>query len=147
MRLRLGCNRWRGLWTRAVAAFAAAIIMIASVRVRGAELPRTVRIQIEASEDVSSLFPGAPRLQSFAWAQWDGKWIFLGGRTGGYHGIGQGDVDFPRSRANLKIWVVVPSESGPARTYGFSVADLPAGPPTVQGSRGSDNPPARPEWR
>jgi len=23
-----------------------------------------------------------------------GKWIFIAGRTGGYHGIGQGDVDF-----------------------------------------------------
>jgi hypothetical protein len=95
-------------------------------RVAGAELPRVAPIQIEASEDVSSSFPGAPQLQSFAWAQWDGKWVFIGGRTGGYHGIGQGDVDFPRSRANLKIWVVAPSDAGPARAYSFPVADLPA---------------------
>jgi hypothetical protein len=104
----------------------AAIAVFSAVRLRGEEPARPGRIQIEASEDVSSLFPGAPRLQSFAWAQWDGKWIFIGGRTGGYHGIGQGDVDFPRSRANLKIWVVEPSDSGPARTYSFAVADLPA---------------------
>jgi hypothetical protein len=83
-------------------------------------------LEIEGSEDVSSRFPGAPQLQSFAWAEWDGKWIFIAGRTGGYHGIGQGDVDFPRSRANLKIWVVDPAEPGPARVYSFPVAQLPA---------------------
>ncbi len=47
-----------------------------------------VPFTIEATEDVSSRFPGFPRLQSFAWAQWDGKWIFIGGRTAGYHGVG-----------------------------------------------------------
>ena len=83
--------------------------------------------RVEASEDVSAQFPGAPRLQSFAWAQWDGKWIFIGGRTGGYHGIGQGDVDFPRSRANLKIWVIEPPVGdAPAHIYSYAVADLPA---------------------
>jgi hypothetical protein len=126
MKLHLGCNRRRRYFMPAAAAFPAVILIIGLVRVRGAELPRTVRIQIEASEDVSARFPGTPQLQSFAWAQWDGKWIFIGGRTGGYHGIGQGDVDFPRSRANVKIWVVAPSESSPARAYSFAVADLPA---------------------
>src|SRR6266849_634282 len=100
MEFHLGCNRRHGHFMLAAVAFAAVILIIGLVRVRGAELPRTVRIQIEASEDVSGRFPGTPQLQSFAWAQWDGKWIFIGGRTGGYHGIGQGDVDFPRSRAN-----------------------------------------------
>lgn len=81
---------------------------------------------IEASEDVSADFIGAPRLQSFAWAQWDGKWIFIGGRTGGYHGVGQGDVDFPRTRANLRIWVIEPPASGTAKIYSFPIADLPS---------------------
>lgn len=82
---------------------------------------------IEASEDASADFPGAPRLQSFAWAQWDGKWIFIAGRTGGYHGVGQGDVDFPRARANQRIWVIEPPSSGrAARVYSFAVTDLPA---------------------
>jgi hypothetical protein len=80
---------------------------------------------LEATENVSTRFPGAPRLQSFAWAQWDGKWIFIGGRTGGYHGVGGKDADFPRAGANEKIWVVDPSGPGPARTFGFPVASLP----------------------
>jgi hypothetical protein len=81
---------------------------------------------IDASENVSAEFGGAPRLQSFAWAQWNGKWILIGGRTGGYHGVGQADVDFPRARANQDIWVIEPPASGPAKVYRFAVASLPA---------------------
>jgi hypothetical protein len=82
-------------------------------------------IRVEASEEVSAEFPGAPRLQSFAWAQWDGKWIFIAGRAAGYHGVGQGDVDFPRAKANQQIWVIEPPADGPAKVYSFAVADLP----------------------
>jgi hypothetical protein len=88
--------------------------------------PANPPIVVEATEDVSADFIGAPRLQSFVSAQWDGKWIFIAGRTGGYHGVGQGDVDFPRSKANQRIWVVEPPASGPAKVYSFAVADLPA---------------------
>jgi hypothetical protein len=63
----------------AAASIAGAIIIAASVRAPCAESPRTVRIQVEAPEDVSGRYPGAPRLQSFAWAKWVGKWIFVGG--------------------------------------------------------------------
>src|SRR5580698_1738808 len=80
---------------------------------------------LEAAEDVSANFPGAPRLQSFAWAQWDGKWIFISGRTAGFHGVGGKDAEFLRAEANAKIWVVDPSASGPARTFSFPVASLP----------------------
>lgn len=83
-------------------------------------------IVVEASEDASADFAGAPRLQSFVWAQWDGKWIFIAGRTGGYHGVGQGDVDFPRARANQRIWVIEPPSTGRAKVYSFPIADLPA---------------------
>src|SRR5260370_12884330 len=107
--------------------FRRALALLGLVVVNSQGLPApALPFRIEASEDVSERFAGAPRLQSFAWAQWQGKWIFIAGRAGGYHGIGQGDVDFPRSRANLKIWVIEPSESGPVRVYSFSVADLPA---------------------
>jgi hypothetical protein len=82
-------------------------------------------IRVEASEEVSAEFIGAPRLQSFAWAQWDGKWIFIAGRAAGYHGVGQGDVDFPRAKANQQIWVIEPPADGPAKVYSFPVADLP----------------------
>jgi hypothetical protein len=80
---------------------------------------------VEASQDVSADFTSAPRLHSFVSAQWEGKWIFIGGRTGGYHGVGQGDVDFPRSRANLKIWVIEPPGLAPAKVYSIAVAELP----------------------
>lgn len=94
---------------------------------------------IEAGEDVSPRFPGAPHLQSFAWAQWDGKWIFIAGRTGGYHGVGGAEADFPRKGANTKIWVVDPSGTGPARTYSLSVAVLPASLDAVKDQWTSSN--------
>jgi hypothetical protein len=81
---------------------------------------------VEASEDISAQVMGAPHLHSFAWAQWDGKWIFIAGRTGGYHGVGQRDVDFPRTGANQRIWVIEPPGSGAARVHSFPVADLPS---------------------
>jgi hypothetical protein len=81
---------------------------------------------VEAKEDVSARFPGSPRLHSFAWAQWNGKWIFIAGRLGGYHGVGAVEADFPRDHANAKIWVIDPSGDGPARTFSFPVAALPA---------------------
>ncbi len=86
---------------------------------------------IEASQDVSVRFPGSPQLHSFAWAQWNGKWIFIAGRIGGYHGVGAEEADFPRDHANARIWVVDPSGDGragdgPARTFSFPVAALPA---------------------
>ena len=79
----------------------------------------------EAREDVSARFPGSPRLHSFARAEWNGKWIFIAGRTGGYHGVGGAEADFPRDRANARIWVIDPSGAGPARTFSFPVAALP----------------------
>ena len=88
------------------------------------EPTRSAPFAIEVAENVSPRFPGAPRLQSFAWAQWEGKWIFIAGRTNGYHGVGP-EADFPRARANSKIWVVDPS-SNPARTYSFPLDALPA---------------------
>src|SRR6516225_4719013 len=47
------------------------------------------------------------------------------GVQGGYHGVGQGDVDFPRARANRRIWVIQPPASGAAKVYSFAVADMP----------------------
>jgi hypothetical protein len=88
--------------------------------------PNTDPFLVEASEDISTQFMGAPRLHSFAWAQWDGKWVFIAGRTGGYHGVGQRDVDFPRTGANQRIWVMEPPGSGAAKVYSFPVADLPS---------------------
>jgi len=91
-----------------------------------ASTPHPVPFTIEASEDVSARFPGAPRLQSFAWGEWAGKWIFIAGRTTGYHGVGGQEADFPRSGANDKIWIVEPSTTGIARTWSVPLRKLPA---------------------
>jgi hypothetical protein len=91
--------------------------------------PGRVPFTIEAAENVTGRFPGAPRLQSFAWAVWDGKWIFIGGRTTGYHGVGAAEADFPRAGSNAMIWVVdaaADPSGGAARTYSLPVAELPA---------------------
>ena len=105
---------------------APAIALAAAGLFASASEPIPRSLWIEAAENVSVNFAGTPRLQSFAWAQWEAKWIFIGGRTGGYHGVGQGDVDFPRAHANVRIWVIEPPSLGPARVCSFSIADLPA---------------------
>src|SRR5215469_16925935 len=104
------------LLRRTILSVRMAFIVVTSCN--AASLPFT----IEAVQNVSVRFPGAPKLQSFAWAQWDGKWIFIGGRTTGYHGVGTTEANFPRAGSNEKIWVIDPSSS---QTYSFPVASLP----------------------
>ena len=45
--------------------------------------PNPPPFTIEATEDVSPMFPGAPRVQSFVFAEWKGRWVFIGGRDRG----------------------------------------------------------------
>lgn len=93
----------------------------------GADAPRpsvSLPFTIDATEDVSKQFTGAPYLHSFVAAQYQGKWIFLAGRTNGYHGLGGGDTDFDRPQANPNIWVIDPS-SNPAKVSHFPVSSLP----------------------
>ena len=104
-----------------------------------ASRPAAAPLLVDAMEDISNEFPGTPKLHSFAWAQWDGNWIFIGGRTGGYHGVGQGDVDFPRARANQRIWVIQPPTSGTAKVYSFAVADMPRSLASVEDQWVSSN--------
>lgn len=85
------------------------------------DLPFTV----DASEDVASQFPGAPRLQSFSLGQWKGRWIFIGGRIAGYHSVGGGSADFLRADANLDIWVVDTTVQ-PAKTFHLPIDRLPS---------------------
>lgn len=50
-----------------------------------------------------------PTLQSFAAAQYDGKWVMLAGRTNGIHGFGQtGQQNFPPAYQNQEVWVIDP---------------------------------------
>lgn len=50
----------------------------------------------------------APAIQSFAFAQSDGKWLFIGGRTNGLHGF-SGSNSFPKQFSNTNIYVVDPN--------------------------------------
>ena len=57
---------------------------------------RTFTYEVVESQN----FPNLPALQSFAFAQTDSCWLFLGGRTNGFHGFG-GQENFPVRKANL----------------------------------------------
>jgi hypothetical protein len=85
----------------------------------------TAPFAVEATEDVAGQFPGAPRLQSFSFAQWQGRWVFIGGRISGYHAVGGGSAEFLKADANHDVWVV-DTNVKPARTYHASVEQLPA---------------------
>lgn len=78
---------------------------------------------IDATEDASAEFPGAPHIQSFSFAQWKGRWVFIGGRAAGYHNAGGGPAEFLRSDANREIWVVDTTVK-PARTYHLPLTQL-----------------------
>jgi hypothetical protein len=95
---------------------------------------------LEAVENLAGQMPGAPKLQSFAWAEWDGKWILIGGRTTGYHGVGAAEADFPRAGSNDRIWVVDVTAKGQAKTYSMPVAQLPASLAPVKDQWMSSNP-------
>ena len=50
-----------------------------------------------------------PTLHSYAKAQWDGKWLLLGGRTNGLHAFTQnGFANFPPAFQNRDVWVIDP---------------------------------------
>jgi hypothetical protein len=77
-------------------------------------LPFTIEIE-------TASLPGAPVIHSFAFAQSNGKWLFIGGRTNGMHGMTP-TTAFPRSFANRDIFVVDP---GTGQTWSRSLyADL-----------------------
>src|SRR5215467_14611016 len=84
-----------------------------------------VSFAIEASEDVAADFPGAPQIQSFAFAQSKGRWVFIGGRISGYHAVGGGSAEFLRADANQDVWVV-DTNVKPAQTYHLPVTQLPS---------------------
>jgi hypothetical protein len=80
---------------------------------------------IDATQDDSANFPEAPRVQSFSFGQWEGRWVFIGGRIAGYHALGGSSADFSRADANREVWVVDTTVK-PARTYHVPVSLLPA---------------------
>src|SRR6058998_1400198 len=105
--------------------FFVVLIVILACRASAARTPVTIPFTIDASEDVANEFPGAPRLQSFSFAQWKGRWVFIGGRISGYHAVGGGSAEFLRADANRDVWVI-DTITKPARTYHAAVSQLPA---------------------
>jgi hypothetical protein len=99
-----------------------AIVLVCRILV--ARSPETLPFSIEATQDAADEFPGAPRLQSFSFAQWKGRWVFLGGRISGYHAVGGGSAEFLRPDANTDVWVVDTTVK-PAHTYHVPAASLP----------------------
>ncbi len=104
--------------------FFVVLIVILACRASAARTPVTIPFTIDASEDVANEFPGAPRLQSFSFAQWKGRWVFIGGRTSGYHAVGGGSAEFLRADANRDVWIIDTSVRLP-RTYHVSLEQLP----------------------
>jgi hypothetical protein len=101
--------------------FISLFLLLFAAGVPPTQLPFTV----EACQDVSSQFPGAPRLQSFAFGQWKGRWVFIGGRIAGYHSVGGGAAEFLERDANRDVWVV-DTTVRPAQTYHTPLSQLPA---------------------
>jgi hypothetical protein len=89
-----------------------------------------ISFSVEAREDAADQFPGAPRLQSFSFAQWDGRWVFIGGRISGYHGVGGSPAEFLKADANDNVWVV-DTRARPARTYHVRLSSLATRLPAV----------------
>jgi hypothetical protein len=90
-----------------------------------ATLPVTkLPFSIDVSEDARGEFPDAPRIQSFSFGQWKGRWVFIGGRIAGYHSVGGGTAEFLRADSNREVWVVDTTVK-PAGTYHVPVATLP----------------------
>ncbi|MEO8664568.1 MAG: T9SS type A sorting domain-containing protein [Ignavibacteria bacterium] len=54
------------------------------------------------------MMPGTPSIHSFAFAESNGKWLLVGGRTNGLHGFDAGS-SFPKQYANKNIFVVNPN--------------------------------------
>ncbi|MBV8906177.1 MAG: hypothetical protein JOZ22_21265 [Acidobacteriia bacterium] len=86
---------------------------------------------VDATENVSAEFPGAPRVQSFSFAQWKGRWVIIGGRAAGYHSVGGGPAEFLKTDANRDVWVI-DTTVNPARSYHAPLDSLPANLTTVK---------------
>lgn len=83
-----------------------------------------VRADIEPyTIDLEQIFiPNAPAIHSFAFAESNGRWLFIGGRTNGLHGFNAVN-SFPKQFSNIYIYVVDPIAN---ITYSRSIfTDLP----------------------
>ncbi len=89
-------------------------------------LPFTLELEEATHED----WPG---LHSFAFGKWEGKCVFVAGRSNGLHGFFPFTA-FPSSDANPYIWVM---DAASGETWNWDVNDLA---PDIQGQLLSSNP-------
>ncbi|MEP0549114.1 MAG: T9SS type A sorting domain-containing protein [Rhodothermales bacterium] len=78
----------------------AALLLLVALPV-AAQDPAALPFRVELVERSFAAMPG---LHSFAWAEHDGKWLFVAGRVDGLHGIVE--FAFPADEANDAVWVV-----------------------------------------
>jgi hypothetical protein len=83
----------------------------------GGAIPYTVEIK-----EVSFPSTPIPNIHSIAAAEWQGQWVFLGGRTNGLHGM-TGMNAFDSAYENREVWVVDP---GSKQSWHKSLEDSPA---------------------
>jgi hypothetical protein len=100
------------------------LLVLLACRIISAQSTASSPFTITATEDVANDFPGAPHLQSFSFAQWQGRWVFIGGRISGYHAVGGGSADFLRADANRDVWVIDTTVK-PPHTYHAAVTQMP----------------------
>jgi hypothetical protein len=86
-----------------------------------AGLPATLPFHLEVSEGAKSLPRG---VQSFAFATSGGKWLFVGGRTNGFHLTATSMRTFPVAYANKQLLVFDPG-SGQSWSRDLPAAYLP----------------------
>jgi hypothetical protein len=80
---------------------AALIAAASSLPAAAADVPFTLRVQPAANQP-------APALQSFAFAQHNGMWLIVGGRTNGFHRTSTPESTFPSQYENRYFYVVDP---------------------------------------
>src|SRR3954467_3121574 len=76
------------------------LILLFSAKISFAQQPFSVSLTQSAIVNV-------PAVHSCAFAEWNGKWIFIGGRRDGLHNF-QGGMGFLKYNRNDSIYVVDP---------------------------------------
>ncbi|MCW5941616.1 MAG: hypothetical protein KIS66_05255 [Fimbriimonadaceae bacterium] len=83
-----------------------------------------VPFAISVEEETSGRFASLPGLHSFAFGRTAGHWVFVTGRTNGFHGFVPPGSSFSRGLANRTIWVVMPLGKPGANVWSMPLADV-----------------------
>jgi hypothetical protein len=90
------------------------LIMTIMVPISLAQTPAPLPLQVDL---VEVPFAGPPALHSFAAAQLNGKWLFIGGRTNGIHSFDPLPINnFPLHRRTIGSGSPIQASPGPYRS-------------------------------